>query len=171
MHSLIKISIGCAMLLTSLFVMPSQASQITPVVTTSTTVVVLPTTTTTTTIATPGDALCGQWWALAVDVGFNVEMLPVLDQVLWRESRCIPTQLNATDPNGGSYGLTQVNGFWCQPSRYYPGGYLQAVGVLDSCDDLYDPRINLAAAYALVRYSLDSGLCTWQQWAWLDGCV
>jgi hypothetical protein len=93
--------------------------------------------------------------------------MPTLDRIMYRESRCDPTQLNAADPNGGSISLTQINRFWCLPSRYYPSGYLQHVGVLDTCDDLYEPEINLRAALALVAYSESVGLSSWHQWAWL----
>lgn len=128
------------------------------------------TTSTTLTVAIPTDARCGQWWAIAKEAQFTDEMMPTLDVVLWRESRCDPAQHNEADPNGGSYGLMQINGFWCEPSRYYPLGYLQTAGVLNTCLDLHDPKINLHAAYALVEYSRSMGLCTWSQWAWLDSC-
>lgn len=97
-------------------------------------------------------------------------MMPTLDRVIYRESRCDPSQHNPKDPNGGSHGLTQVNGFWCLPSRYYPLGYLQTIGVLDSCADLYKPRVSLRATMALINYSRGVGLCSWSQWAWLDHC-
>lgn len=96
--------------------------------------------------------------------------MPTLDRVIYRESRCDPTQHNKADPNGGSRGLTQVNGFWCKPSRYYPLGYLQTFGVLDTCDDLYKPRVALRATMVLIEYSRSAGLCAWHQWAWLDSC-
>jgi len=133
---------------------------------------VLPTTTTSTTttsiVPIPPAARCAQWWQLATEVGFSESLLPTLDRVIYRESRCDPTQHNAADPNGGSNGLTQVNRFWCLPSRYYPNGYLQTVGVLSSCDDLFDPAANLRAALALVAYSESVGLSSWYQWAWLS---
>jgi len=132
------------------------------------------TTSTTTTTVQPIHvsplAACGQWWTLAHEVGFDERLLPTLDRVIYRESRCDESQFNASDPNGGSHGLTQINGFWCKPSRYYPLGYLQTLGVLTDCVDLYDPTTNLRAALALIVYSRDVGLCTWQQWAWLDPC-
>jgi len=148
---------------------PSGATAPQPIApaTTTTTPTTTPTTTTTTTI--PDWAInCPQWATLAVDVGFPDRLLPRLDHVIHRESRCLPDQLNARDPNGGSVGLTQINRFWCLPSRYYPNGYLQHVGVLSDCDALYDPRINLIAALALVNYSRSIGLCDWQQWAWIE---
>jgi hypothetical protein len=132
--------------------------------------IVLPTTTSTTTtsiVPIPPAARCAQWWQLATEVGFSESLLPTLDRIIYRESRCDPTQHNAADPNGGSNGLTQINRFWCLPSRYYPNGYLQTVGVLSSCDNLFDPAANLRAALALVAYSESVGLDSWAQWAWL----
>lgn len=128
----------------------------------------LPTPATTSTLPTPPAARCPMWWGLARTVGFTDQQMPTLDRIIYRESRCDPTQLNAADPNGGSISLTQINRFWCLPSRYYPAGYLQAVGVLDTCDDLWQPEINLRAALALVAYSRSVGLSDWHQWAWLD---
>jgi hypothetical protein len=127
----------------------------------------LVTTTTTTTVHVSPDAQCPMWWSLALSVGFTAEQMPTLDRIIYRESRCDATQLNASDPNGGSISLTQINMFWCLPSRYYPSGYLQSVGVLNTCDDLYEPEINLRAALALVAYSESVGLSSWHQWAWL----
>jgi hypothetical protein len=125
-------------------------------------------TTSTTVVPAPPDARCPQWWATARAVGFDDTLLPILDRVINRESRCDPTQLNAKDPNGGSIGLTQINRFWCLPSKYYPNGYLQTMGVLTSCDQLFDPTINLRAALELVAYSRSVGLCAWKQWAWVE---
>jgi hypothetical protein len=103
---------------------------------------------------------CAEYLALATTLGWPQEHLEMLEVVMWRESRCQPHQLNASDPNGGSIGLTQVNRFWCLPSRYYPNGYLQTYGVLSTCEQLYEPAFNLVAALALFDYS--DG---WAQWA------
>lgn len=125
-------------------------------------------TTTTSTLPIPPAARCPMWWSLAVEQGFTLDDMSTLDRILFRESRCDPSQTNLQDPNTGSFGLTQVNGFWCLPSRYYPNGYLQTVGVLSSCADLYEPQTNLRAAFALVEYSRSVGIDQWSQWAWLD---
>ena len=103
------------------------------------------------------DAPCQQWVPLAVSVGWQADrvVLEKLVAVMWRESRCNVDSWNQTDPNGGSRGLLQINGFWCQPSRYWPTGYLQAHGILGNCDDLFDPTINLMAGLALYNYSFD----------------
>jgi len=169
-HTPTKIVFACIILAASWIAATPSASQAPQPVTTVVQVTTSTTTTTTTTSAPPLDAACGRWWSLAGDVGFTLSEMPTLDRIIYRESRCDDTQHNPTDPNGGSYGLTQINGFWCQPSRYYPLGYLQTVGVLRDCVDLYDPMTNLRAAHALVTYSRSVGLCSWSQWAWLEDC-
>jgi hypothetical protein len=144
---------------------PDQAATVSTLANTTSTTMI--STTTTSTVPAPPDARCPMWWSLALSVGFTAEQMPTLDRVLHRESRCDETQLNASDPNGGSIGLTQINRFWCLPSRYYPDGYLQTMQILDTCDQLYEPLINLRAALALVEYSRSVGLSDWHQWAWL----
>lgn len=157
----------------SIFAVVSTASSLeAPVVTTSTTVSVLSAlpiqpTTTTSTVPVPPDARCSMWWSLAVEQGFTLDEMITLDRILFVESRCDETQHNSSDPNGGSHGLTQINGFWCRPSRYYPLGYLQTMQILHTCDELYEPSVNLRAAFALVQYSRSEGLDAWSQWAWL----
>lgn len=136
-----------------------------------------PTTTTTTTTTTPtepeaDDALvplvegskCPQWHATALAAGWGHDDLERLDVILWRESRCKPNVWNESDPNGGSHGLTQVNGYWCRPSRWSSAGWLQDAGVLAHCDDLYDPTLNLLAARAVWEYA-DARGCGWRPWA------
>ncbi len=102
---------------------------------------------------------CVPYLNLAVSVGWIESKLPTLERVMWKESRCQPHQHFAGDPNGGSHGLTQVNGFWCQPSMYHENGYLQHLQLLTSCDDLYDPVVNLRSALAIYEYG-DS----WSPW-------
>jgi len=137
------------------------------------------TTTTTTTIATPtttaNDAMvpptarCGQWWGLATEAGWTEDLLETLDYVLWRESRCDPSQHNTTRNEDGStdIGLTQINDWsWCLPTRYYPDGYLQTIGILTTvgCEQLFDPHTNLKAAKALYDYSQEANGNGWQPW-------
>jgi len=103
---------------------------------------------------------CEQALQVALDVGWPAEELATLARVLWRESRCTPGPvLNPDDPMGGSYGLTQINGFWCTPSKSWPIGWLQAKGILTECVDLYGTETNLRAALAIWR---NSG---WHPWA------
>ena len=111
------------------------------------------TTTTITTIATCDDAL-----QLALDVGFPADQLATLQVVLHRESRCLPHAFNTDDPNGGSYGLTQINGFWCLPNSQWPIGWLQEKGILEECSDLFNATTSLRATHAIY---LNSG---WNPW-------
>lgn len=128
---------------------------------------VKPIATTTTTTVRPAQTTlppaahpeCAEWLGLAVSVGWREVNLPMLERVIWKESRCLTDVHNPLDPNGGSYGLAQVNGFWCQGSRYYPDGYLQSLRILSRCDDLYEPVINLKAALAIFEYARG-----WSQW-------
>ena len=113
---------------------------------------VIPTTTATTQPDAP-KTLCEQVFDTAKAIGWPADQLGMLVAIAQRESRCQPDAFNLSDPNGGSYGIMQINGFWCQPSRYWPNGYLQAYGLLTSCADLYDRETNLRAALAIYRYS------------------
>ena len=117
----------------------------------------------TTTLPTPPeDARCPQWWGLAADAGWEAEQMEELDYFMWRESRCDPTQHNTTLNRDGStdIGLLQVNDrSWCLPTRWYPNGYLQTVGILStvgSCAELFNPYLNLLAAKALYDYSQEA---------------
>jgi len=111
-------------------------------------------TTTITTIATCDDAL-----QLALDLGFPADQLATLQLVLHRESRCLAHSFNPDDPNGGSYGLTQINGFWCLPNSNWPIGWLQEKGLVEECSDLYNATIALRSTLAIYN---NSG---WSPWA------
>ena len=97
--------------------------------------------------------LCEQVFDTAKAIGWPADQLGMLVAIAQRESRCQPDAFNPKDPNGGSHGIMQINGFWCQPSRYWPNGYLQAYGLLTKCTDLYDRETNLRSALAIYRYS------------------
>jgi hypothetical protein len=120
-----------------------------------------PTPMTTTTITTIAN--CADVQALAVSLGWPPDELQTLMSVVKAESECYPWAHNLGDPNGGSYGLLQINGFWCLPSRYYPMGYLQELGVLSTCDDLFNATVNLRAGLAVLAQS------GWHAWATFDG--
>ena len=118
----------------------------------------------------PADALCPQWWNLARDAGWTDDLLPTLDYVMWRESRCDPTQHNTTLNKDGStdIGLTQINDrSWCLPTRWYLNGYLPQVATLRivDCKQLFDPYINLQAAKVIHDYALEHNGNGWQPWS------
>jgi hypothetical protein len=108
-----------------------------------------------TTVATCQDAI-----DLARQVGWPEDELDTLGVVMLRESNCTPTAFNANDPHGGSYSLTQINGFWCEPNSAWPLGWLQVQDIgLTHCADLFIPEVNLRAALAIWQ---NSG---WNPWA------
>ena len=117
-----------------------------------------PTTVVTTPITQP-DA-CQTVFDMARHVGWPEHELTQVVAIAYRESRCNPDAFNPTDPNGGSAGVMQINYFWCKPSSYYANGYLQAYGLLRTCDDLFNLEDNLRSALAIYRYS--NG---WRAWS------
>jgi len=107
----------------------------------------------------PVSAKCPEWWNLAQSVGWSAQQLPMLDRVLWRESRCYDNVHNPTDPNGGSFGLLQINGFWVK--------YLSDADLLNARSDLFDPEINLRAGLAIYNYAHMKHGKGWSPWGFL----
>jgi len=97
------------------------------------------------TVEIPDSALCPQWWQTAVDAGWRQSLLPTLDYLMWRESRCDPSQHNTEDPMGGSRGLVQINGFWTP--------WLASKGIVKRSEGLFGPQRNLRAALAIYNYA------------------
>jgi hypothetical protein len=118
----------------------------------------IPTTTSSTTSSTTPVTACVGAVNLALSVGWPATETPTLLRVLKRESNCQADAFNPYDTAGGSYGLMQINGFWCTPSAYWPQGWLQAQGILTTCDQLFDPKINLTAGLAVFYNS------NWKPW-------
>lgn len=132
--------------------------------TTSTTTTTTTSTTTTTTVAVatpPVPYRYPHWIELAVTIGWpnDPDVLHVLDTVIHRESNGRPDAWNQNDPMTGSYGITQINGFWCSPTQYNPDGFMQAQGILTTCTDLFDPATNLRAA--LIIWTRQGGFDAW----------
>lgn len=107
---------------------------------------------------------CPEYANAVAFVGFGPDTRNTALRVMYKESRCIYTVFNASDPNGGSIGLMQINMFWCKPSRYFKDGWLQTQGIVDDCDDLYVPLTNLKAAKAIYDYSTEHNGNGWQPW-------
>jgi hypothetical protein len=115
--------------------------------------------TTTSTYVPTTIANCDDVVNLARQVGWPDDELDTLVVVALRESNCTPSAHNVNDPNGGSYGLLQINGYWCLPNTYWPIGWLQAQGLVDHCADLFIPENNLKAGLAIWR---NSGWAPWR---------
>ena len=118
--------------------------------TTTTTTVVVPTETVVqrTTVKPTGSDQCSEWVDLVLDVGWPAVHVEEIQRLMFRESRCDPSQFNPDDPRGGSRGLLQINGHWCRPNPSYGihVGWLQEHGLIDECDDLFDAEANLRSA-------------------------
>jgi hypothetical protein len=90
--------------------------------------------------------ICPPVYDTALLVGFTPDQSALLDRIAWHESRCL-TDARGDLTKGVSHGILQIHGpSWCEPSRYWPDGYLQTKGILDTCEDLYDPEISVLAA-------------------------
>lgn len=123
------------------------------------------TTTTTVPIIIPDNLKCPEYYLLAKEVGWPEDQLERLDYVMWRESRCDSSVHNKKDPASGSRGLIQINGFWCRPNRWTNQGFLQDQNILNACEDLFDPRINLSAGLAIYNYGVEEHGCGWGPWS------
>jgi hypothetical protein len=86
---------------------------------------------------------------LAQQAGWPLNEMGTVAIILYRESACQVKAFNKFDSNGGSYGLYQINGFWCRPSKYWPTGWLQAKGLVTTCADLFNPVVNTNSALAI----------------------
>jgi hypothetical protein len=107
------------------------------------------TTTSSTLFIDPYATAAEQFAALAVNLGWPVKEYQTLVKVITRESNGIAIAHNTADPMSGSYGLMQINGFWCRGAN----SYLQNAGLLTSCEMLLDPQINLRAGLIIFTRS------------------
>jgi hypothetical protein len=108
---------------------------------------------------------CGEYHDLAIQAGWPESQWPTLSKVMYRESRCNTFSFNKSDPNGGSRGLIQINGYWCRKNKYNPNGWLQQKSILNNCEDLFDPYTNLRAGWAMWQYSQERNGCGWRPWS------
>lgn len=120
---------------------------------------VLPSTTTTSTTLPALVTTCTQVATLALAEGLPQAELETALRVAVRESRCTSDAFNPHDTMGGSAGVYQINYFWCKPSTYWPNGWLQTKGILNTCDELFDPTTNTKAMVAIWR---NSGWLPWK---------
>ena len=130
---------------------PSKTIDVTPFL-------IEPTTTTSSTIyIDPYLSACEQFSALAVNLGWDPDQRTVLEAIMKRESNCTPNAINRKDPNGGSRGLLQINGFWHK--------YLAERGIINRPKDLLDPVTNLRAGLEIYNYGMDRYGFGWGPWS------
>ena len=105
---------------------------------------------------------CDRAIQLARQVGWPVKDLKTLRYILWRESRCQPDSIGRNRNTLGvvtsqDLGYSQINdASWVR--------YLRDKGLIETRDDLLNPRTNLKAALLLAEYSEDRGLPRFCQW-------
>ena len=154
-----KITTCLISLITGVLVLFSPGNAQAPTQTPQVVTASLPPTTTTTTTTVPAlVTTCTQVATLALAEGLPPNELETALRVAVRESRCTSDAVNPNDVNGGSHGIYQINGYWCLPNKYWPTGWLQAKGILETCNDLYDPTTNTRAMVAIWR---NSGWLPW----------
>lgn len=153
-----KITTGAIALIIGVLLVFSPGNAQAPTENTQVVTASLPPTTTTTTMPALVTS-CTQVASLALAEGLPASELETALRVAVRESRCTSDAHNASDPNSGSYGIYQINGFWCLPNSNWPSGWLQAKSIVTTCDDLYDPTTNTRAMVAIWR---NSGWLPWR---------
>ena len=153
-----KITTGLISLITGVLVLFSPGNAQAPTQTSQVVTASLPPTTTTTTLPAYVNT-CTQVATLALAEGLPPSEIETALRVAVRESRCTSDAHNADDPNSGSYGIYQINGFWCLPNSNWPTGWLQAKSIVSTCDDLYNPTTNTKAMVAIWR---NSGWLPWK---------
>ena len=117
-----------------------------------------PTTTTSSTIyIDPYTSACEQFSALAVNLGWPADQRTVLESIMKRESNCTPNAFNSKDPNGGSRGLMQINGFWTP--------WLIERGIITDPKNLLQADVNLRAALAIYNYGVERHGFGWGPWS------
>jgi len=120
--------------------------------------VIEPTTTTSSTIyIDPYTSACEQFSALAVNLGWPADQRTVLESIMQRESNCTPNAINRKDPNGGSRGLMQINGFWTP--------WLIDAGIISKPKNLLQADVNLRAALAIYNYGVERYGFGWGPWS------
>ena len=116
------------------------------------------------------NAKCGQWWQPMHDLGWSDKDIVKGDGIIFRESRCDPSQINPKDPttigkHKGSFGLYQINLFWISKTTAYPQGFLQTKLERNLVPtDLLIPEVNLAAALEIIKHNKAGGGCGWSAW-------
>lgn len=136
----------------------SNVPQVTQTTISATEYIIGPSTTTSSTLfIDPYSTACEQFSALAVNIGWPLDQRTVLESIIYRESRCNPSAVNRKDPNGGSRGLMQINGFWNK--------WLIERGIIQQPKDLLQAQTNLRAGLEIYNYGVERYGFGWGPWS------
>lgn len=102
------------------------------------------------TIPDSSEFRCPEAIHAAYNVGWALEDLLVLDDIVWDESRCLSDVVGT-----GAYGLTQI-----QYNAH--SNWIDSMGY--TREDLFDPEINMRVALALASYARIAYGCWAQPW-------
>lgn len=107
----------------------------------------------------PQDWQCLQYFHTSLHAGWTVNDWPRLGEIMWRESRCVPTACGETDSphirKCRDWGLMQINDYsWKRIIREM--GW--------SIEQMHDPLENLKFARWLFEYSEKYNNDGWQPW-------
>ena len=103
---------------------------------------------------------CPGWIDVAREAGWPETELAMVGAVTYLESRCLNSVRGDKDKSWTAWQIHTTS--WCRPNRYWPDGWLQAQGIITTCDDLYDPHTAAKAALAIWQYG------GWKQWTTAD---
>ena len=98
----------------------------------------------------------------ALELSMEIHGLPSeqFSYIMWRESRCEPDAINPNDPNGGSFGLLQINAIHIKDIQVRPHLW---EGVdkcqVETVDDLLIAWRNICVAAHLYRHA---GIDPWK---------
>lgn len=111
---------------------------------------------------TPKDGDCAGFVALALSVGWPQSEAHNLAYIMHAESACT---VGAVGDSGNSRGLLQIHcPTWVAKTTYWPDGWAAANGYPITCDDLHEPRTNLAVGF-LIWAGVKGSSGGWDNWS------
>lgn len=110
---------------------------------------------------TPKNGDCGGFVELAFTVGWPRSEAHNLAFIMAAESACYT---DAVGDNGNSRGLLQIHcPTWVAKTTFWPDGWAAANGYPITCDDLHEPRTNLAVGF-LIWAGVEGSSGGWRNW-------
>ena len=105
---------------------------------------------------------CDGFVALALTVGWPAVEARQLREIMVAESACDPA---AVGDGGASRGLLQIHcPTWVERTRFWPDGWAAVNGYPITCNDLHEPRTNLAVGF-LIWAGVKGSSGGWWNWS------